>query len=160
MTTPILRWFGAGALSIVVAGCSNLPSPSPSVMLSPAPSIAPSPSPSPSATSGPTVTCDPVPDNWHPIQTPGSPAPTRLTCENAVAAAEAQVGDDSGITSIEFHYFFWCPPGYYCTITTANDGHVVFRVKGRRGDIVVQVYVDETGTVIASSPRPFPSPSS
>jgi hypothetical protein len=90
----------------------------------------------------------------------GSPIPVTLTCENAVAAAEAVVGADPGITYIEFDYRRWCPPGYFCVASGLNDGHVIFHVKGRGPDILVTVVADKAGTVSASSPQPLPSPSS
>jgi hypothetical protein len=160
MTTQVLRRISVGALSVILVGCSNLPSPSSSAPSSPIPSMATSPSPSPSAAGGPKVTCDGVPDYWLPTDASGSPIPVTLTCANVVAAAETAVGPDPGITSIEFHYFFWCPPGRYCAITTANDSHVIFHLTGRRPDILVQVHVGEAGRVTASSPQPLPSPSS
>jgi hypothetical protein len=100
------------------------------------------------------------PDYWLPTNASGSPIPVALTCANAVTAAEAAVGPDPDISSIEFHYFFFCPPGVYCAIKTANDGHVIFHLSGLRPDILVQVHVDEEGGgVTASSPQPYPSPS-
>jgi len=160
MTTQVLRRISAGAVSLILVGCSsNLPSPSSSAPSSSIPSIATSTSPSPSAAAGPKVTCDGLPDHWLPTDASGSPIPVTLTCANAVAAAKASVGPDPDISSIEFHYFFWCPPGEYCAITTADDGHVVFHFTGLRPDILVQVWVDAAGGVTASSPQPFPSPS-
>lgn len=132
--------------------CQNI-----EVLPGPDASTTPSPSPSASVAAGPTITCDPVPDHWLPADAAGSPLPVTLTCENAVAAAEAAIGRDPGVVSIEFHYFFYCPPGRYCAITTANDGHVVFHLAGGHPDRVVQVWVDETGRVVASSPEPMPS---
>ena len=77
-----------------------------------------------------------------------------------MAAAEAVVGPVPGIAYIEFRYWRWCPPGEYCAITTDNDGHVIFHMKGLRPDILVQLHVDAAGQVIAESPQPLPSPSS
>ncbi|TMB55960.1 MAG: hypothetical protein E6J47_06010 [Chloroflexi bacterium] len=144
--------------AIFLAACSPAPLPTPTV--SPAPSSSTAPSSTASAAVGLKVRCDRVPDYWLPADASGSPIPVTLMCDNAVAAAEAAVGADPGITSIEFHYFFWCRPGVYCSITTANNGHVIFHLTGLRPDILVQVWVDEAGGVAASSPQPFPSPSS
>jgi len=119
----------------------------------------PSPSPSASVATGPTISCDPVPDHWLPADAAGSPLPVKLTCANAVAAAEAAIGPQSGISVIEFHYFFWCAPGRYCGITTANNGHVIVHLTGGRPDILVEVWADGVGRVTASSPEPMPSPS-
>jgi hypothetical protein len=77
-----------------------------------------------------------------------------------VAAAKAVVGPDPGIAYIEFDYRRWCPPGYFCTYSGLNDGHVIFHVTGQRPDILVTVVADKAGTVTASSPQPLPSPSS
>ena len=90
----------------------------------------------------------------------GSPIPVTLTCENAVAAAKAVVAPDPAIAYIEFDYGRWCPPGFFCVMSTMNDGHVIFHVNGLRPDILVQVVADEAGRVTASSPQPMPSPSS
>jgi hypothetical protein len=106
------------------------------------------------------VTCDPLPDYGLPADAAGSPIPVTLTCAKAVAAAEVILGPDPRISSIEFHYFFWCPPGRYCSITTANNGHVIFHLTSGHPDDLVQVWVDDAGQVRASSPQPMPSPSS
>jgi hypothetical protein len=90
----------------------------------------------------------------------GSPIPVALTCENAVAAAKAVVGPDPAIADIEFDYGRWCPPGYFCVMSTMNDGHVIFHMKGVRPDILVSVVADEAGKVTTSNPQPMPSPSS
>lgn len=89
----------------------------------------------------------------------GSPIPVTLTCENAVAAAKAAVGPDPNIASIEFAYFFWCPPGAFCVASTLNDGHVIFHMAGDRPDIVVDVRSDQAGSVTASKPELMPAPS-
>jgi len=88
----------------------------------------------------------------------GSPIPVTLTCENAVAAAKAVVGPDAAITSIEFDYFRWCTRGDFCVMSTWNDGHVIFHVKGLRPDILVNVVADASGRVTASSPKPMLPP--
>jgi hypothetical protein len=88
----------------------------------------------------------------------GSPIPVMLTCANAVTAAEAALGPDLAIASIEFDYFFWCPPGYFCVASTLNDGHVIFHMNGERPDMVVDVVADAAGSVTASKPQPVPSP--
>lgn len=77
-----------------------------------------------------------------------------------MAAAEAVVGPDPAIAYIEFDYLRWCPPGMFCVVSTMNDGHVIFHMRGLRPDILVEVVADEAGKVTASSPQPLPSPSS
>jgi hypothetical protein len=109
---------------------------------------------------GPMVECDRVPDYWLPTNASGSPIPVTLTCANAVAAAKVAVRHRPDISSIEFHYFFYCQPGEYCAITTANDGYVVMHLTGVRPGILVQVHIGEAGRVITSSLFPWASPSS
>jgi hypothetical protein len=41
-----------------------------------------------------------------------------------------------------------------------NDSRVIFHMKSRRPDILVEVRADEAGRVTAWSPQPLPSPSS
>jgi hypothetical protein len=136
--------------TLILTACSPVPSPTP--MHSPAPSSSRA-LPSPSTAGAPLVMCEP-----EATDASGSPIPHALTCENAVAAAEAIVGPVPGIAYIEFRYGRWCPPGRYCAITTDTDGHVIFHVHGLRPDILVQVHVDDAGQVVAESPLPLPSP--
>lgn len=90
----------------------------------------------------------------------GSPVPFvgTLTCGSAVAAAEALVGPDPAVTSIEFAYGFYCPPGYFCVLSAPNEGHVVFHRQTPRPDLVVDVRSDDTGKVTAFDPRMIPTP--
>ena len=117
-------------------------------------------SPSPSTAAAPNVVCDRSAPISAGTDDAGSPIPVTLTCEAAVAAAKAVVGPDPAITYIEFDYLRWCPPGFFCAMSTFNDGHVIFHMNGQRPDIVVQVMADEAGRVTASSPQPLPSPPS
>lgn len=165
-TGALLRASGAVAVLLVVAaGCATpVPSvsapPSPSASASPAPPSSNPPSPSPSTAVAPKVVCDHGAPSSAGTDDSGSPIPVTLTCENAVAAAEAVVGPDPAIAYIEFDYRRWCPPGMFCVLSTWNDGHVIFHMNGLRPDILVQVVADGAGRVTASSPQPMPSPSS
>ena len=67
-------------------------------------------------------------------------------------AAKAVFGPDPAIAYIEFDYFRWCPPGYFCVMSTWNDGHVIFHMNGLRPDINLDVAADASGRVTASSP--------
>jgi hypothetical protein len=165
-TCALLRAGGAVVVLLVVAaGCATpVPSvsasPALSTSASPAPPSSNPPSPSPSTAAAPKVVCDRSAPGSAGTDDLGSPIPVTLTCENAVAAAEAVVVPDPGIAYIEFDYLRYCPPGMFCTWSGFNDGHVIFRAKGRRPDILVNVHADEAGRVTASSPQPLPSPSS
>ncbi len=158
----------SGALAVLLAVAAGCATPVPSVSAAPSSSTSPTPpprssntpSPSPSTAAAPAVVCERSAPTSAGTDQLGSPIPVRLTCENAVAAAEAVVGPDPAIAYIEFDFGRWCPPGDYCVLSTANDGHVIFHVHGLRPDILVQVRADEAGRVIASSPEPMPSPSS
>jgi hypothetical protein len=165
-TGALVRASGALAVLLAVAaGCATpVPSvsaaPSASTSATPAPPSSNAPSPSPSTAVAPEVVCDRSAPTSAGTDQFGSPIPVRLTCENAVAAAEAVVGPDPAIAYIEFDFGRWCPSGYFCALSTMNDGHVIFHVKGLRPDILVQVRADEAGKVTAASPQPMPSPSS
>jgi hypothetical protein len=142
--------------AVVLAACSFAPVPPPTASHA-TPLTKPStPTPAPG---GPTVSCEPAADSIG-TDDSGSPIPVTLTCDKAVAAAEAALGPDPGIASIEFHYRYLCPPGNFCVVTTENDGHVIFHLTRRRPDIVVQIHTDQSGRVIASSPQPVRSPGS
>jgi len=164
-TGALLRASCAVAVLLAIAaGCATpVPSvsapPSASTSASPASPSSNPPSPSPSTAVAPKVVCDHSAPTSAGTDPSGSPIPVTLTCQNAVAAAEALVGADPGITYIEFDYRRWCPPGYFCVASGLNDGHVIFHVKGRGPDILVTVVADKAGTVTASSPQPMPSPS-
>jgi len=176
-TGALLRASGALAVLLAVAaGCATpVPSvsgpvasppalpvsapPSASTPASPAPPSGNSGWPSPSTAAAPTVVCDRSAPTSAGTDDAGSPIPVMLTCGNAVAAARAVVGPGQGIAFIEFDYFRWCPPGYFCVASTLNDGHVIFHMKDPRPDIVVDVAADDAGRVTASRPRPMPSPS-
>ena len=164
-TGALVRASGAVAVLLsVAAGCATpVPSvsapPSVSTSASPAPPSSNPPSPSPSTAVAPKVVCDHSAPSSAGTDSFGSPIPVTLICENAVAAAKAVVGPDPAIASIEFDYFFWCPPGMFCVASTMNDGHVIFHMKGQRPDILVTVVADKAGRVTASSPQPMPSPS-
>jgi hypothetical protein len=43
---------------------------------------------------------------------------------------------------------------------TTRDGFVLFEFTGLQPGIGVEVHVDEAGRITATSPKPFPSPSS
>lgn len=162
----LLRASGALALLLAIAAGCATPIPSVSAPPSASPSASPAspssnpPSPSPSTAVAPKVVCDHGAPISAGTDASGSPIPVTLTCENAVAAAEAVIAPDPAIAYIEFGYRRWCPPGYFCVASGPNDGHVIFHVKGRGPDILVQVVADEAGRVTASSPQPMPSPSS
>jgi hypothetical protein len=161
-----VRASGAVVLLIAIAaGCvTALPSvsapPSASRPATPASQSSRPASPSPSTAVAPKVVCDHSKPASAGIDDAGSPIPVTLTCENAVDAAEAVVGADPDITSIEFDYRRWCPPGFFCVLSGLNDGHVIFHMDGPGPDIVVSVVADKAGAVSASSPQPLPSPSS
>jgi hypothetical protein len=151
-------------LFAIVAGCATpVPSvsapPAPSTSASPAPPSSKPPSPSPSTAAAPKVVCDTSAPSSAGTDDSGSPIPITLTCENAVAAAKTVVGPDPAIAYIEFDYFRLCPPGMFCVWSGMNDGHVIFHMKGRRPDILVNVVADKVGMVKASNPQPLPSPS-
>ena len=170
-TGALVRAIGAVALLAIAAGCatavpsvSSPPSPSRSAPPSSQSSNLPStpsqpPSLSPSAAVAPKVVCDHSKPASAGTDDSGSPIPVTLTCQNAVAAAEALVGADPGIVSIEFDYLRWCPPGFYCALSGLNDGHVIFHIAGLGPDILVDVVADKAGRVSASSPQLLPSPS-
>jgi len=163
-TSPLLRASGALAVLLAIAaGCAtpvpSVSAPAASTPASPAPPSSSPPSPSPSTAAAPKVVCDRSAPASAGTDDSGSPIPVTLTCENAVAAAKAVVGPDPAIAYIEFDYFRWCPPGYFCRMSTWNDGHVIFHMNGLRPDILVDVVADESGRVTASSPQPMPSPS-
>ena len=153
-TGALLR--ASGALFVLLAISAGCATPVPSVLAPPSASTSASPalpssnppSPSPSTAAAPKVVCG-----------KGAPIGPTLTCNNAVAAAEAVVGPDPAIAYIEFHFGRWCPPGFFCVMSLPNTGYVIFHVKGLRSDILVTVVADEAGTVTASSPQPLPSPS-
>lgn len=177
-TGALLRASGALAVLLAIAaGCTTpVPSvsapaasipapsvsapPSASTPASPAPPSSSPPSPSPSTAAAPEVVCDGSASASAGTGDSGSPIPVTLTCGDAVAAAKAVVGPDPAIAYIEFDYFRWCPPGYFCVMSTWNDGHVIFHMNGLRPDILVDVVADESGRVTASSPQPMPSSSS
>lgn len=161
MATRVLRRISAVALGVFLAGCSSLPSPSTSASAFSRPSLPTSSSPHPSAAPSPKVTCERLP--VHAV----------LTCQGALAAAEAAIAQDGSalsvpfhvgdgrITSIEFHYLPKCPPGVYCTLFgTTRDGFVLFHFTGGFPVLWVQLHIDEAGRITATSPAPLPSPSS
>jgi hypothetical protein len=91
-----------------------------------------------------------------------TPAPSHiqitLTCENAVAAAKAVVGPDTTVTSIEFKFGQWCPPGYPCLMMLRlNAGYVLFHRRSGLPDLVVIVAADQAGKVTASGASIVPS---
>lgn len=152
-------------LLTIAAGCST-PAPPVAALRSASPPNSPAPpsnnpsSQSPSTAAAPKVVCDQTTPASAGTDDSGSPIPVALTCENAVDAAKAVFGPDPAIAYIEFNYFRWCPPGYFCVMSTWNDGHVIFHMNGLRPDINLDVAADESGTVTASSPQPVLSPSS
>ena len=165
-TGALLRASGALAVLLAIAAGCATPVPSVSAPPSASPPASPAspssnpPAPSPSTAAAPKVVCDHSAPSSAGTDASGSPIPVTLTCENAVAAAEAVVGPDPAIAYIEFDYLRWCPPGTFCVVSTMNDGHVIFHMRGLRPDILVEVVADEAGKVTASSPQPLPSPSS
>ena len=165
-TSALLRASGAVAVLLAIAAGGSTPAPSVAIARSagtPASSAPPSSSSSsqsPRTAVAPKVVCDERAPASAGTDDSGSPIPVTLTCENAVDAAKALVGSDPAIAYIEFNYFRWCPPGYFCVMSTWNDGHVIFHMKGLRPDISLDVAADESGRVTASSPQPVLSPSS
>lgn len=155
----------SGVLAVLLAIAAGCATPVPSVSAPPSASTAASPappssnpqSPFPTTAAAPKVVCDRSAPTSAGTDDSGSPIPITLSCENAVAAAKAVVGPDSASAYIEFDYFFWCPPGAFCAMSTWNDGHVIFHMRGLRPDVVVQVVADDAGRVTASSPQPMPS---
>jgi hypothetical protein len=113
--------------------------------------------PSPGAAALPPVTCG-RPTTWDRTDAHGSPIPILLTCENAVAAAEAFLGADPDIVSVEFGYRWWCPRDRLCAASLPNGGHVIFHLGGRKPDVVVSVSADAAGRVTAYGPEELPSP--
>lgn len=123
----------------------------------------------PWATTGlaPRVVCDTNPGrSWH-ADANGSQVPDAitLTCEGAVAAAEAVVAPTPMTSVIEFSFGKWCPHwGEPCGPgpLSPNTGYVVFRnCVGRlcaADDLVVLVTADDAGRVTASAPQVAPKP--
>jgi hypothetical protein len=94
----------------------------------------------------------------------GTPVPILLACDKAVAEAFARLpasvggsfGDD--ITSIEFHYGRYCPPGWRCGpfFGQGDVGFVVFGLAN--GDSwLVAVDSDPTGRVSVTDIEPTPT---
>jgi hypothetical protein len=142
------------AVAAIVAACGA----------NPAPSATPPPA---STGTTPKVVCDPNTSQfWH-ADANGSQVPDTitLTCESAVAAAEAVAPPTPMTAFIEFSFGKWCPEqGAPCgPATSANTGYVVFRnCVGRlcaADDLVVVVAADGTGRVTASAPQVDPKPS-
>ena len=135
----------------------------------------PNPSPTPGATTTwvaarmtPKIVCDPnTSQSWHAAAN-GSQVPDTitLTCDGAVAAAEAVVAPTPMTSLIEFSFGKWCPQqGAPCgPPPPANAGYVVFRnCVGRlcrADDLVVVVTADDAGRVAASAPQVAPKPTS
>ena len=124
-TGALLRASGAAGCAarhrrrVLDPGAVGLPRCAPRALpASPAPPSSNSSSPSPSTAVAPKVVCDRSAPASAGTDDSGSPIPVTLTCENAVAAAEAVVGPDPAIAYIEFNYVRWCPPGYFCAMST------------------------------------------
>jgi hypothetical protein len=65
--------------------------------------------------SGPTITCH---------SRPSTPDP--LTCSAAVAAVRSALGSRAAnVTSYDFAYGFYCPPGQYCKVPIPANGFVI-----------------------------------
>ena len=141
------------------------PAPAPGACARWSPSPAPTDLSSASASAaavGPPVTCDPDAVPYvREVGPTGSllPVVITLTCQRAVAAAEALVGAVRDVASIEFAYGPWCPPGAFCALILPNTGHVIFRLRGSQTDLLVDVSADASGKVTASAPIPIPSAS-
>jgi hypothetical protein len=151
------RWIAvAAAVAFVVAGCAAVPVPTAK----------------PSATGwaglAPRVVCDTNPgQSWH-ADASGSQVPdaVTLTCDGAVAAAEALVAPTPMTARIEFSFGKWCPNwGEPCGPgpMSPNTGYVVFRNCVDRlcaaDDLVVVVTADDAGRVTAAAPQVAPKPS-
>ena len=157
----------AGLLvALVSAGCASpQPSVSPTQSASPTqpagsvvPTLSAAPSPSPSTSpiaAEPTVVCHSGTVNHDATK----PIVSTLTCEAAVAAARKLVGADPAVTSIEFAFGAWCPPGWFCALELPNTGHVVLHRDGHLPDLRVVVVADEAGKVTATGPFAMPTPS-
>lgn len=105
------------------------------------------------------VSCDPRPGVLG-LTDGGSPIPAHLTCKAAIAAARAAVVGrltDVPIVGTEFHFRRWCPPGFFCALTTDDDGYVVVHLYYGRPDLLVQVSADANGNVTVNYAGPFPS---
>ena len=147
---------GTPATVLVELSGPTAPGPAPT----PTPQRSPSaPSATPRASGVPRVVCDRSTPTSAGTDAAGSPIPVKLTCANAVAAAERVIAPDLAVAWIEFDYLHWCPPGDFCAWSGLNDGHVIFHVAGAGPDEVVQVTADAAGRVTASKPQPLPSPS-
>jgi hypothetical protein len=127
----------------------------------PAITLAPSPTaPAFAGAAEPKIVCQPDTSTWSTNDVNSSQVPIviTLTCENAVAAAEAVVGLQPAVAYIEFAFGYWCPPGAFCAASLPNTGYVVFHRKGRLPDLLVAVTADETGKARATEPTPLPLP--
>ena len=85
-----------------------------------------------------------------------------LGCAAAVdAALRARPADEVPlVTSIEFKHGWYCPPGYFCVLTTwSTDGHVFLREAAPGHDVVVDVQAAKDGSVVVLSMKPLSSPS-
>ena len=105
-------------------------------------------SPSPGGVVEPGVSC---PD----ISVWGRP-PT-LTCTDAVLAAIAALPViHPSITTIEFFYGSWCPPGEGCQASRPAKGYVVFSFIVGSPQIVKVAERPNVGVVTIGAARPFP----
>lgn len=132
------------------------------------------PAPSPPATTAAPVIVTPAP----PTPAPASPSPLAsaviacgaepvvksvyvpsLTCEGAVAAALAALpADHQRITSIAFAFGRYCPPGVPCASDILLDaGYVVINYVDATA-VLVSVYAEGSGPVVATGIGPLPTP--
>jgi hypothetical protein len=167
-----------GALAVVSAAGCAAPAPTPSASATAAPTtavgptlIAPSPSssaigsPPASPTQSPAgaarVACYPETSRRTTTGANGSQVPlaVTLTCEGAVAAAEAAAGPGLAFAYVEFRYGLGCRPGEKCIASLPNVGRVVLHRCVSDGcqspDLLVGVSADASGRVTAADPAPL-----
>jgi hypothetical protein len=137
------RSLGIPLVGLLVAACSSI-----------APSRSPLAGIAPECASPPSITS---------INAEGSqvPIPIVLTCDKAVSAAfaalPATVGGPFGgdITSIQFGFGGYCPPGERCPFSESGDrGFVVFGFRDGSSYLVV-VEADQAGVVSVTELAPL-----
>jgi hypothetical protein len=80
-----------------------------------------------------------------------------MTCEDAVAAAiTALPAFHPSITTIEFHYGSWCPPGEGCQAPRSDIGFVVFTFVVGTPSFVRVIERPVIGVVAVGGAMPFP----
>lgn len=138
----LIRAIGLLLATAILAACSTAPSPSPLAAVTP--------------------TCEGAPTIV--FGENGTPIPIVLKCDQAVAAATgalpvAMAGRAGGnITSIDFGYGRYCPPGWRCG-AFASKGELGFVLFGFTdgSSWLVSVKADQSGVVSATDSGPTPT---